>query len=160
MYGFKAIIELIGVNPFVSVPPSILQDLFRDSGRERGAIPIRGTVNGEAYRQTLVRYAGAWRLYINTSMLKGSPRRIGEEIALAVAFDPEDRTPPPPRAMLAALRANPRAKLVYDGLPPSRQKELARYIGSLKSEASVERNVKRMLDFLLGQGRFVGRDRP
>ena len=43
------------------------------------------------------------------------------------------------------------------GRPP---KEIVRYIDGLKTERSIDRNVERALDFLLGKGRFVGRDRP
>jgi hypothetical protein len=45
-------------------------------------------------------------------------------------------------------------------MAPSRQKEIVRYIDSPKTEESVDRNVHRALAFLLGEGRFVGRDEP
>ena len=43
-------------------------------------------------------------------------------------------------------------------MSPSHQKEIMRYINSLKSEASVERNIARSIQFMLGKERFVGRD--
>jgi uncharacterized protein YdeI (YjbR/CyaY-like superfamily) len=58
------------------------------------------------------------------------------------------------------LVENPAAKAVFDGLRPSRQREIVRYIASLKSPASVERNVARAVAFLIGQGRFVGLAKP
>ena len=58
------------------------------------------------------------------------------------------------------LDANPAAKDVFDDMAPSRRKEIVRYIDGLKTEESVDRNVRRALDFLLGKGRFVGRERP
>lgn len=39
-----------------------------------------------------MRYQDEWRLYINTIMLKNSPKRIGEKIALSIAYDPQPRT--------------------------------------------------------------------
>ncbi|MGZ3821562.1 MAG: hypothetical protein ACXVB6_13275, partial [Mucilaginibacter sp.] len=50
------------------------------SGKDKGHIPVCGSVNRKPYKQTLVKYKGEWRFYINSTMLKDSPRRIGEMI--------------------------------------------------------------------------------
>src|SRR6185312_5800928 len=92
MDRFKAEIEIIGVNPFVLVPAKVLRNIFKQAGKEKGAIPIKGTINDKPYIQTLVRFKGEWRLYINTSMLKNSPKRIGEIVVLTIEFDASDRT--------------------------------------------------------------------
>jgi hypothetical protein len=160
MYSFKATIDIIGINPFVFVPEKILQAIFKDAGKEKGHIPIHGSINGEPYKQTLVKYSGHWRLYINTTMLKDSPKRIGEKIKVTVAFDARDRSIAMHAKLVKALKANKPAQKVLEQLPPSRQKEIIRYIASLKTEASVDRNVQRAIDFLLGNGSFVGRDKP
>ncbi|MEM9564251.1 MAG: YdeI/OmpD-associated family protein [Actinomycetota bacterium] len=83
-----------------------------------------------------------------------------ELIEVTVSFDPSDRGIEPHPKLPAMLDANPAAREVFDALAPSRQKEIVRYIDGLKSEASVDRNVRRALDLVLGNGRFVGRDRP
>ena len=158
--AFTAELDIVDGNPFVTPPPDVLGDVFREAGRAKGPIPVRGTINGRAYQQTLVRFRGAWRLYVNMTMLDDSPRRIGESIEATVGFDPSDREIAPHPRLLAMLDANPAAKEVFDGLAPSRQREIVRYIDSLKTEESVDRNVRRALDFLLGNGRFVGRDGP
>jgi hypothetical protein len=160
MHTFTAKIEIIGVNPFVFVPEEILSAIFEAAGKAKGPIPIHGTLNDSPYKQTLVKYSGAWRLYINTFMLKNSPNRIGETIHLTVEFDPSDRSLQPHPKLLLALEDNPEAKAKFESLPPSRKLEIVRYIGFLKTEDSVDRNVLKMLDFLLGKGRFVGRDTP
>jgi uncharacterized protein YdeI (YjbR/CyaY-like superfamily) len=59
-----------------------------------------------------------------------------------------------------ALNENEQALKVFESLAPSRQKEIKRYIGFLKSEESVEKNVTRAIGFLSGTERFVGRDKP
>jgi hypothetical protein len=119
-----------------------------------------GAVNGIPYKQTLMKFAGAWRLYINTFMLKNSPKRIGETLAVTVSFDPSDRAIHPHPKWTRALERNAEAKAVFDSLSPSRKHEIVRYIAALKTEESVERNVEKAIDFLLGKGRFVGRDKP
>ena len=158
--AFEAELEIIGINPFVSVPGPVLEAIFAAAGTRKGPIAICGEVNGAPYQQSLVRYAGAWRLYVNTTMLKDSPRRIGERVHVTVARDPVGRPAPASADFDQALAAHPAARAVFDALPPSRRLEIVRYIAALKSPASVERNIARAIAFLTGEGRFVGRDRP
>lgn len=159
-WAFSATIDIIGINPFVHLPPDILAAICKVADKDKGPIPIKGAINGEAYRQTLVKYSGAWRLYINTVMLKNSPKRIGETIQVTIAFDPDERVTPIHPKLAQALAANKAAKATFDKLPASRQHEIVRYIAHLKTEASVDRNVAKAIDFLNGKARFVGRDKP
>ena len=107
-----------------------------------------------------MKYKGLWRLYINTIILKNSPKRIGEEIEVTIAFDPIDRTIVPNEKFIKALEANTEAKKVFDKLSPSKRHEIVRYISFLKTEDSINKNIEKAINFLLGKGRFVGRDRP
>jgi len=157
---FTAEINIIGVNPYVHVPDKILENIFRKSGKTKGAIPIKGTVNGIPYKQTLVRYKGDWRLYINTYMLHLSPRRIGEIIKVSAEYDPVPRVITPHADFKKALNKNRKAKMVFDNLPASRRLEIVRYLANLKTEEALERNILRAIQFLLGRERFVGRDKP
>jgi hypothetical protein len=159
-WEFKAEILLIGSNPYVVVPDAILNALFEKAGRNKGPIPIWGKLNRKIYRQTLVRYRGAWRLYINSVILLNSPKRIGDVVEISIDLDPADRTVKTPSALILALNRNRTARKAFSELTPSRKKEISRYIGSLKTKEAVERNVKRAVDFLSGKGRFVGRGNP
>lgn len=158
MHPFTATLEKIGINPFVFVPEAILEHLFTANGKDKGPIPVQGTLNGTPYQQTLVKYRGAWRLYINTSMLKRSPERIGEVLELSISFDPSDRSIAPHPRLLQALDENPVAQAKFKSISPSLQKEIVRYISFLKSEKSIENNVNRAIGFLLGKESFIGRD--
>lgn len=160
IFEFSATLEIIGVNPFVSVPAAILDALFEEFGRDKGPIPIKGTVNKKAYKQTLVRYSGEWRLYINTTMLKDSPKRIGEEITLTVGLDDESREITTPIKFTKALEEDSEAASVFETLTPSLKKEIIRYLANMKTEASLDRNILRAIRFLKGEERFVGRDNP
>jgi len=159
-HSFTAKLEIIGINPYVAIPETILQALFEAAGKDKGPIPITGTVNGKPYLQTLVKYAGAWRLYINTAMLEKSPQRIGEEITATIGFDPKDRTLAMHPLLKEAIDGNPAAKSVFDGLPPSRKKEIVRYIANLKTEEKIASNIAKAINFLLGKEKFAGREKP
>ncbi len=159
-YQFEARIEIIGINPYVRVPDGILQLLFADAGKSKGPIPVCGQVNARPYVQTLVRYGGHWRLYINAAMLEKSPRRIGEIVQMTVAYDAVPRTIGMHRLLKSALEQNKKAKMVFDGLPPSRQKEIVRYIAQLKTDQKIRENVLKAIGFLLGEQSFIGRKKP
>lgn len=160
MHEFNAKLKIIGINPYVDVPDEVLSDLFKQAGKSTSPIPIRGVVDEKPYQQTLVKYRGAWRLYVNTTMLDNSPRRIGEVITISLAHDPVSREPEPHPELVLALNENPEASSVYESLPASLRKEIIRYIANLKTDSSREKNVKRAIAFLLGKERFIGRDSP
>ena len=155
---FKAAIEIIGVNPFVFVPDKKLQLIFKESKRNKGPIQVYGTVNGIPFKQTLVRYLGHWRLYINTSMLKNSPKRIGEMIEIELKFDPVSREIKQPPLFENALLANKKAKEAFEKLTASRKNEIVRYLANLKKEEILNRNIQKVIAHLSGKEKFAGRD--
>jgi uncharacterized protein YdeI (YjbR/CyaY-like superfamily) len=157
---FKATINIIGINPFVFVPPKVLNQIFKQAGRDKGPIPIKGTINDNAYRQTLVRYSNEWRLYINTAMLKNSPKRIGEKVEVSISFDNESREIEIPTAFANALKANKAAAFTFEQLTAYRKKEIIRYLANLKTKESLERNIVKAIGFLTGKGKFAGREKP
>lgn len=160
MKKFSATIEIIGVNPYIIPPEKVLLGLFKDSGKSKGPIQVKGTLNGHTFTQTLVKYAGFWRLYLNGSMRKAAGIDVGDRAQVELVYDPAERKPEMHPQLQEALQKNKKALAVFESLPPSRQKEIVRYIGLLKSQESVEKNVKRAVDFLTGKGRFIGRDKP
>ncbi|WP_300565371.1 YdeI/OmpD-associated family protein [Flavobacterium sp.] len=159
-YGFSAIIKIIGINPYVSVPEEILKAISNDANKDKGPIPINGTVNDKPYLQTLVKYSGEWRLYINTIMLNNSPKRIGENITITIAFDPKERKIEMHSLLKKALTENQEANAVFEKLSPYRQKEIIRYISHLKTEEKIKENVTKAINFLLGKEKFAGREKP
>ena len=160
VYKFDAVIDIIGINPYVFVPDDILNVIFEQAGKTKGPIAIKGTVNENPYTQTLLRYQGAWRLYINMLMLKDSPKRIGETVSITISYDPSPPTVAIPSAFIKALEKDKAATAVYETLPPSLQKEITRYLSNLKTEESLNKNILRALNFLKGKERFIGRDKP
>jgi hypothetical protein len=160
IYKFQAVIEIIGINPFVFIPEDILENIFEQAGKNKGPIPVRGTVNNNLYKQTLMKYKGFWRLYINTQMIKDSPKKIGEKVELTIAFDPIKRTIIPHPKLIEAFETNIEAKAIFNNLSPSRKHEIIRYISFLKTEESIDINIKKAIDFLMGRGKFVGRNNP
>ncbi|MEY8760708.1 YdeI/OmpD-associated family protein [Chryseobacterium tongliaoense] len=155
--SFTARLEIIGINPFVFVPEEVLNLIFDASGRTKSPIPVKGTVNGKEFRQNLMKYLGEWRLYINLTMLKNSPKRIGEVIEVFVEFDDSDRTISIHPQLEKAIKESAVASKNFESLIPSGKLELIRYINNLKTEASINRNIEKIIRYLQGETDFFGK---
>ncbi len=151
MLKFSATIFKIGINPVVDPPGDVLDVIFKQAGKSKGPIPVRGTINGAEFIQTLVKYQGAWRLYINGEMLKDSKTELGDTVTIEIEFDPRPRETPMPPKLTKALKKDKIASAAFESLSPSRQKEICRYINYLKSEDAVDRNVESVLMHLRGE---------
>jgi uncharacterized protein YdeI (YjbR/CyaY-like superfamily) len=84
-------------------------------------------------------------------MRKSAKVDVGKRVSIEVGFDPIPRVVPIPRLFANALRRNNAAKEAFEKLSPSRQKEILRYLGALKTEEALARNVERTIHFLLGK---------
>ena len=151
MKSFSAKIAKIGINPYVSLPQDVLESVFEEAGKARGPIPVRGAVNGKPFTQTLVRYQGAWRLYINGIMREAAGIDVGDQADIQLEFNPTPRVEPIPPKLEDALTRNKAAKSAFEKLIPSRQKEILRYLNSMKTEESVERNIEKVLRQLMDE---------
>lgn len=158
MRSFSAVIEIIGINPYVLLPAKALEALFKSAGRDKGPIPVKIRIDGHPFTQTLVRYRGHWRLYINGPMLKAAAKDTGDTIKVHIEYDAEPPKTLMPVQLEEALARDRNAREAFEALAPSRQKEIMRYISFLKSEDSIRRNVEKAIAHLLGKGRFVGRN--
>lgn len=155
--SFTATLEIIGINPFVFIPKEILDRIFDESGRNKSPVPVKGTVNGLEFKQNLMKYLGEWRLYVNLTMLKNSPKRIGEVIEVVLEYDDSDRSISMHPHLEKAIKESPLATENFENLIPSRRHELVRYINNLKTEASIQRNIEKIIRHLHGETDFFGK---
>ncbi|HEX8966063.1 MAG TPA: YdeI/OmpD-associated family protein [Patescibacteria group bacterium] len=151
MLSFSEKIEIVGVNLYVLLPENILLALFKEFGKNKGPIPIKGTINGKDFIQTLVKYKGIWRLYVNSIMLKGTKLKVGDMVEFAIAIDRSSREIPMPIKFKQALEKNKKAFEAFKKFPPSRQKEINRYLGFIKSEETLHKNIDRIVRYLAGE---------
>lgn len=136
----------------VDTPDDVLATIFEQAGKSKGPIPVCGKLNGARFIQTLVKYQGAWRLYINGEMLKASGLKVGDTANIEIEFDRRrPREVSMPELLKKALKGNPEAKAAFEKLAPYRQKEILRYLGFLKNDESIIRNTERVLRHLSGE---------
>jgi bacteriocin resistance YdeI/OmpD-like protein/uncharacterized protein DUF1905 len=151
MGEFRATIALLGINPYVSVPAVHLKALFRAAGGSSGPLPILVSIHGVAFKQTLVKYQGEWRLYLNARMRRVAGKEAGQRLVLSVDFDPTPRVEPMPPELELAFAEDGAARAAFEALVPSRKKEILRYLNQAKTRTTLHRNVGKVIAFLLGR---------
>lgn len=104
---------------------------------------------------------GSFYLYPHGVVRKASGTKVGDRVKVELQFDADYKSGPQhemPPELEAALRRNKRAASNWKALPPSRQKEVLRYLARLKSPEAMKRNIEKTLDLLKGdRARFMGR---
>jgi len=161
--SFTATIRVRGINPYVLVNHDQVKKL--KEGR-RKPIPVLVRVNGtpaEPWHINLMPAGdGNFYLYLHGDVRKASNTKAGDVVTIELDFDTEYRNGPlhpMPVWFDRALADNITAKANWNALPPSRQKEVLRYLAALKSDDARERNVARALRALTGDAEhFMGRD--
>ncbi|MFI4908670.1 MAG: YdeI/OmpD-associated family protein [Steroidobacterales bacterium] len=132
----------------------------------RRPMPVRVRVNGKPARKPwrinlMPAGNGSFFLYLHNSVREASATRVGDRVTVELQFDRSYRNGPLhplPRWFGAALSANPRAKLNWSRLTPSRRKEILRYFAALKSDDARQRNLVRAMTALSGApARFMAR---
>jgi uncharacterized protein YdeI (YjbR/CyaY-like superfamily) len=151
LFSFSAEIFIIGVNPYVYVPDEVLLGIFKQAGKEKGTIPIKGKINGKNFIQTLVKYQGEWRLYINGIMRKAAKADVGDKVQVEILFDPSSRVESINPMFKIALEKNKKAKEEFEKYSPSRQKEINRYLNNIKNKETLIKNVDRITRYLAGE---------
>jgi Bacteriocin-protection, YdeI or OmpD-Associated/Domain of unknown function (DUF1905) len=159
---FRAPIEINGINPYVLVSAERAVRLRKNWRRP---MPVRIQVNGKPdipWRTNLMPVGdGSFFLYLHGQVRKESGSSVGDVASVTIEFDddyqggPADPMPP---WFGDELQRNRAAQRGWDGLPPSRQKEILRYLSRLKSPEAQQRNVQRALHVLAGgKARFMAR---
>lgn len=144
MSSFSATIYKNGINACVDVPREVTATMIP----VKGYIRVKGTINGFAFAQTLVPVKNApYRLFVNIPMLKGGKTAIGENAAFDITQD-HDYVPgkayPMPELLQQALEKQGLLEAFY-ALSGARQKDILKYLDSLKTEVTVQKNIDKLI---------------
>ena len=143
-FSFTAKIYKVGINPCVEVPLKITAKMTAT----KGYIPVKGQIGNHSFTQTLCSVKNAaYRLYVNGPMLKGSNTKLGDTVKFTIEQNEEPKATVDfemPREFKQKLN---KAKLgkAFESLTPYRQKEILRYLNSLKSEDALLRNIDKVI---------------
>jgi hypothetical protein len=131
-----------GERPLVEVP----FDVKERFGRARA--PVRGTVDGAAFRTTVAVYGGRYYLGFNEELRERAGIVIGDEVEVTLELDREPRTVDVPPALAAALEKDSKAKAAFDGLSFTHRNEYARWIAEAKREETRKRRLEQAVAML------------
>jgi hypothetical protein len=159
---FSSVIKIRDANPYLRVSKSRAAEI-RPGWRK--PLPVRVRINGkpkQAFRINMMPAGdGSFYLYLHGAVREASATKVGDRVTAEVSFDARYRSGPAhplPAALRRGLRASPRAAKAWKALPPSRQKEVVRYVARLRSEAARARNIAKALSALSGKEvRFMAR---
>lgn len=159
----RAKIEIRGINPYVLVSADQAAQLL---GKWRKPMPVRVRVNGQPNPPWHINMMpvgdGSFYLYLHGDVRAASQTKVGDEVEIEIAFDHDYRggpSDPMPSWFAEAMYSNPAAQRGWEKLPPSRQKEIVRYLAKLKSPEAQQRNSERAMHVLAGgKARFMARD--
>ena len=155
-------IRIRGINPYVHVDAKLARSL-RENWRK--PLPVLVRINGQPKKPWRINMMpagdGSFYLYLREVVRKASETKVGDQVQVELSFD-KAYTGGLSRALPSwfkvALEANPRATVAWNNLAPSRKKEVVRYFLALKSSEAKARNLRKVMDALLGQEvRFMAR---
>ena len=112
----------------------------------RGRVPVRGTLNGFAFRSSVFPMGGGchW-LVVNRDMREGAKIKAGESIRVMMERDDEPRVITPPKDFARALAANKAARAAWDKLSYTHRKEYARAIEEAKKPETRARRIEKAI---------------
>jgi hypothetical protein len=121
---------------FVVVPPQAAEAAgvkYRDR--------VRGTVNGVAYRSSLMKYSGVFHMGVHKATLARAGAALNDTVSVTIEGDPDplptDRVPPD---LARALRQNAAARSAFAALAPSHKREFVGHvIGAKRPETRARR---------------------
>ncbi len=159
---FTAVMKIRDGNPYIHVSKK-RAILIKPNWRK--PLPVLIRINGKPEKAWQINMMpigdGDFYLYLHGDVRKASGTKVGDNVNVEVAFDENYKSGPMhpiPVWFAQALDKNPVAKENWGKLIPSRQKEILRYFSWLKSQAAIDRNLKRAMRVLSGKPeRFMAR---
>ena len=145
-FTFKAKIYKVGINPCVKVPAHITDTMKP----VKGYIPIKGKIEDHEFKQTLVPVKGApYRLFVNGPMLKGADVKLGNTVTFIIEQNFASRKREYPMLKIFKTELDKHNLLSeFKRLTEHRQKEVLKYLNSLKADESRMRNIQKFIERL------------
>jgi hypothetical protein len=143
---FKA--ELVGRGPggawtYLQIPFSI-PEVFGS----RGQVPVRATINGFSFRNSLMPRAGVHILGVGKDILAAAGAATGDTVQVELAFDDAPRIVAVPADLEAALAKMPSHAKAFAALSYSHKKEYADWIESAQKPETRLNRIEKALELI------------
>jgi hypothetical protein len=132
---FKARLTSIkGGGHYVVVPPDVA-----DAAGLKSGVRVRGTVDGAAYRSSLMKYSGLFHLGVHKATIAAAGAKSGTEVDVGIEIDdealPTDTVPADLKKALAPVRAS------WEKLSPSHKREHVKHVTEAKKPETRARRI-------------------
>ena len=134
------------------IPPVDVPEYFGTRGR----VAIRGTINGFAYRSSLMPMGGCHMMPVNKALCKGSGAKPGDVVDVVMERDADERTVDAPPELQKELSKSKKAQERWDALAFTHKKEMANAIRGAKQEETRKRRLTKVMDALKTGAKWTG----
>jgi len=112
---------------------------------------VRGEINGFAFRTSLFPEAGGKKqiLLVNKKMQEGARAKPGDTVQFRLEPDLEEREALMPAELAKTLKSERGLRRYYDALSPSMRRDIGRWVGEPKSDASQAKRAGQIAERLL-----------
>jgi hypothetical protein len=142
---FETVVGAEDGGTFIEVP----LDVPAVFGRVRA--PVRVTVNGHAFRSTVMRYGDRYYVPLNRANRAAAGVEAGDAVAVALASDDAPRTVEVPADLAEALDAAPGARAAFDGAAFSHRREWVESVTGARRPETRERRIGRVVEQVLAR---------
>ena len=119
----------------------------------RGRIPVRGTINGVAYRSSIFRMGGRPHfMVVNRKLREQVGVEAGETVSVVMERDDAPRTVDVPKDLARALRAEPGALEAWERLSFTHKREHVEAIEGAKRPETRTRRIAKAVEQLQNRG--------
>jgi uncharacterized protein YdeI (YjbR/CyaY-like superfamily) len=117
---------------------------------KRGQLRVSGEINGIAFRTALFpTRVGRHMLLVNKKIQKEANVRVGVKARFRLQPDTAPRPVVLPQELLALLQQSQRLRKFYDSFNPSTRRDIARWIGDVKSSDARNRRAEQLAERLM-----------
>jgi hypothetical protein len=127
----------------IRIPDEIVESL--GAGKRP---PVRVTINGYTYRNTVAVYGGEYLLGVSAEHRAGASVAGGDEVDVDIELDTAPREVTVPADLAAALDAEPNARRTFDGLSYTNKSWHVLQIEGAKTDETRQRRIARSVDTL------------
>ena len=115
--------------------------------------PVRVTINGYTYRNTIAVMGGVYMVGVSAEHRKGAGIEGGQQIEVTIELDKDAREVEIPPEFQQALNKNAAAKKTFDTLSNSKKKAIVIPIKDAKTDETRDRRIEKAIGFLK-EGKF------
>lgn len=131
------------------MPTDIVVALLKAANKKATPVQVKCDLHGTLFDANVVRYAGNWRLYLNTPVRKSSRKDVGDSVEVTLHYDPTIRMPSMPQAFRRALKDNAEALRLWRLRPSPKRYEMLQFLNEKTSDAELARGVIEIVERLI-----------